>query len=186
MLFDEDSDVAVPECDGDSFYEVVNGQRIEVPPMGAFQTSLAATLLVSLGSFLRERKLGRVVGEMLFRLDAAKVLDRRPDVAFVSYKSWPKSRRVPSTAAWEVIPELAVEIVSPTNGAEDVVEKNIEYFNAGVRLVWVIFPEMQQAYVYTSPTAIRVVDRTGELDGGEVVPGFRLPLAELFETDETA
>jgi Uma2 family endonuclease len=121
--------------------------------------------------------------EMLFRIDAAANLQRRPDVAFVSYERWPRSRRVPEDAAWDVVPELAIEVVSPTNLAEDLLAKVGEYLRVGVRQVWVIYPAAAQVHVHESPTHIRVLGRGDELDGGPLLPGFRLPLAELFEAE---
>jgi Uma2 family endonuclease len=88
---------------------------------------------------------------------------------------------VPRTAAWAVVPALAIEVISPTDLAEEVVLKVREYFQAGVQLVWVVFPAEQQVYVYESPTKIRILSRVEELDGGSVLPGFRLPLTALFE-----
>jgi Uma2 family endonuclease len=88
---------------------------------------------------------------------------------------------VPDVAAWPVVPNLTVDVVSPTNTAEDVLAKVRDYFRTGVQLVWVVYPEDESVYVYTSRTSVRILDRTGELDGGDVLPGFRLALAELFE-----
>jgi Uma2 family endonuclease len=169
--------------DRDALYEVVNGQRVEVPPMGAFETDLASAFIEHLRRFARTRGLGRAVGEMLFLLDREADLQRRPDVAYVSYERWPRTRRVPSTPAWDVVPDLAVEVVSPTNTASEVVLKVRDYFRAGTRLVWVVYPSAEVVYIYTTPTSIRVVDRSGELEGGTVLPEFRLPLAELFEEE---
>src|SRR5688572_12345926 len=108
------ADITTPIA-GDTLYEVVNGQRREVTPMGAFETSLAKILLVHLDTFGLSQQLGEAYMEMLFLLDAAADLQRRPGVAFVSYGRWPKGRPVPRTAAWQVIPDLAVEVISPTN-----------------------------------------------------------------------
>ena len=74
--------------------------------------------------------------------------------------------------------------MSPTNTTDEVVVKIPEYFQAGVELVWVIYPEPTMVYVYESPVDVRLLARTDALDGGKVLPGFRLALAELFE-DET-
>jgi Uma2 family endonuclease len=174
-------ELAVPLGDSEALYEVVDGQRVELPPMGARETHLGSNLLVLLGSFGKAQRLGRTEGEMLFLLDAEAGLERRPDVAFVSYERWPRHRPVPTTAAWQVVPNLTVEVVSPTNTAAEVLRKVREYFRAGVQRVWVVYPDEEQVYVYSSPTSIRVLERSGELDGEEVLPGFRLPLSELFE-----
>ena len=84
-------------------YEVVDGQRVEVPPMGARETHLATILVSFLAPFARTQRLGRVEGEMLFLLDAQTDLQRRPDVALVSYDRWPRARRVPTTSHLTVI-----------------------------------------------------------------------------------
>jgi Uma2 family endonuclease len=77
---------------------------------------------------------------MLFRIDPARGLERRPDLAFISHERWPLERRAPMAAAWEVVPDLAVEVVSPTNTANDVQDKVRDYCRAGVRLLWVVYP----------------------------------------------
>lgn len=167
----------------DMLYEVVNGQRVEIPPMGAFQGDIASALCACLRPFARTHRLGKVVVEVLFNFGHATIPQRRPDLAFVSYERWPRGRQVPGTNAWDVVPDLAVEVVSPTNLAEDLVQKVSEYFEAGVRQVWVIYTNVRQVYVYETPTCIRVVAPDGALDGGAIVPGFRLALASLFEDE---
>ncbi|WP_435009421.1 Uma2 family endonuclease [Tundrisphaera lichenicola] len=92
--------------------------------------------------------------------------------------------RTPSVNAWDVVPDLAVEVVSPTNHAEEIPTKVREYFEAGVRRVWVLHLHESLVYEYDSPRAIRVLDRQDTLEGGVVLPGFRLALADLFEGPE--
>jgi Uma2 family endonuclease len=167
--------------DGDTLYEVINGQRVECPPRGARASDLSSNLSGFLWSFARAQRLGRVEAEMLFLLDSEVDLQRRPDVAFVSSERWPRHQPVPDVAAWPVVPNLTAEVVSPTNTAEQVLAKVRDYFRTGVQLVWVVYPEDESVYVYTSRTAVRILDRTAELDGGDVLPGFRLALEELFE-----
>jgi Uma2 family endonuclease len=85
-----------------------------------------------------------------------------------------------SANAWDVVPNLAIEVVSPTDSVEELEQKIAEYFRSGVQLVWVVHPTRSKIHVYDSTTQIRVLSRNDVLDGGTVVPGFRLPLAELF------
>lgn len=151
--------------------------------MGAYETDIASLLVAFLGPFARTQQMGRVVGEMLFVLNRTLGLERRPDVAFVSYQRWPRRRRVPRLRSWDVVPELAVEVVSPTNTADGVSIKVKEYFQAGVQLVWVIYPSIEMVHVYEALDRIRVVKRDEELDGGALLPDFRLPLAILFEEE---
>jgi Uma2 family endonuclease len=166
----------------DILYEVRNGQ-IKEKSVGVSECEIASILAQLLGAFVRSRRLGRVLAETLFRIDPAKDLQYRPDVAFVSHARWPFNRRVPKVAVWDMVPDLAIEVVSPTNAAAEVQEKVHDYFAAGVIKVWVVFPGQQQVYVYASPTQIQVVQLAEELDGGELLSGFRLPLATLFEDE---
>ena len=138
-----------------------------------------------MGPFARSNGLGRVFSEMLFLLDREADLRRRPDVAFVSAERWPVERRAPRTAAWEVVPDLAVEVVSPGDLAGDLRRKVEEFFRAGVRAVWVVYPELAKVDVYEGPKAVAILGRGDDLDGGGLLPGFRLSLDELFG-DEAA
>ena len=87
---------------------------------------------------------------------------------------------MPDDAISKVIPELAIEVLSESNTRREIALKLDEYFRAGVLLVWVIDPKKQTAEVYTSATKKKEMDKDGVLDGGKVLPGFRLVLKELF------
>ena len=122
----------------DKLYEVVDGERIEKPPTSVYSVLVASQLIRKLGRFADDQESGETVSEMLFRLplkeDANR--NRRPDVAYVSFDRWPSDR--PKTIrdnAWEVVPDLAVEVISPSDFAEASFHKLLEYFQAGVRLV---------------------------------------------------
>jgi Uma2 family endonuclease len=166
--------------DAAKFYEVVDGQIVENPPMGARESILASFLQDLMGPVARSNGLGRVVTETLFLLDRARKLKRRPDIAFVSIKRWSLKREVPDTESWDVVPDLTVEVISRTNSASAVASKIEEYFQAGVSLVWVIYPVASKIYVYDSPTCVRILQLGDELDGAGVIPGFRVPLSTLF------
>jgi Uma2 family endonuclease len=172
-----------PGWDSDAlkFYEVVDGRYVENPPLGAKESVLAAFLQDLMGPFARANRLGRVVPETLFWIDRGHNLKRRPDLAFVSDQRWPLRRRVPRTEAWDVVPDLAVEVVSESNTADAVAIKIEEYFQAGVRSVWVIYPVVSKVYVYDSPACVRILQLGDELEGGELLPGFRVALSTLFE-----
>ena len=89
-------------------------------------------------------------------------------------------RSVPREAAWDIVPDLAVEFTSPTDLIDDLMDKLAEYFAAGVRLVWVIHPKHRKIYAYASPASARILIPGDELDGGTVLPGFRVPVSDLF------
>jgi Uma2 family endonuclease len=168
------------EADAYDLYEFVDGKVVENPPMGAYESVLASLLHDCIGPFARERRLGQVVVETLFLIDPSKGLKRRPDLAFVSVERWPLRRRVPRTEAWEVVPDLAIEFVSLSNTADEVAEKIEEYFRSAVRQVWVIYPGTGKIYTYDSATSVQILEVGQDLDGGSLLPGFRLPLAVLF------
>jgi Uma2 family endonuclease len=167
--------------DEEALYEVVNGHRVELPPMSAYATWIASRLGQRLGPFTETHRLGTVVTEMLFIIDPERDVRRRPDVAFVAADHWPLDRDLPATGDWAVVPDLAVEVVSPHDLFKDVMAKVREYFQAGARQVWVILPEERHVYVYTSPTQVRTLTPADELDGGTLLPGWRLPVAHLFQ-----
>ena len=167
--------------DDEPSYEVIDGIRVELPPMSFFAKRLATVFSYKLESYGETQDRGFSVVEGLFGFTSPINRDRRPDVAFVTSQRWPRTRPIPHPDdVWEMVPDLAVEIVSPSDKAEDLLGKILEYFRAGVRLVWVVYPELSYVQVYESPTLIRGLLRTDTLDGGTVLPGFSLPLASLF------
>jgi len=170
---------AAPDLDG-MLYEVIDGRVVEKPAMSAFESVFASWLVNLMLSTGNVNQFGLVVSEVLFHLDPTRPRKRRPDVAFVSFERWPRDRPVPMNEAWEVVPDLAIEVISRSNTVSEVDEKLEEYFGAGVRLVWVVLPVPKKVYVYTSPTDVRILKSLDDLDGGPVLPGFRLPLGDLF------
>jgi Uma2 family endonuclease len=165
----------------DPLFEIIDGQRVDLPPMGTLATFVASELHITLGYFTRTQGLGRTVIEAMFELAINGGRNRRPDLAFVSYQRWPQTELVPEEGnAWPIVPDVCIEVVSPFDLVEDLLEKIDEYFRAGSRQVWVVFPKRRVVYVYDAVTQIRVLTRADTLDGGAVIPGFSLPLASLF------
>jgi Uma2 family endonuclease len=166
----------------DVLYEVVDNQVRELPPMGVRETHLASMIFRILSNFSWSHGLGQVESEMLFLLiPPPRDLQRRPDLAYVSFARWPRGKAIPTTPAWEVFPNLVLEVVSPSNWANEIIEKIENYFEAGVERVWVVYPTVKKVYVYDSPTSVQILTRAQTLDGGTVLPGFQVPLAEIFE-----
>jgi Uma2 family endonuclease len=164
----------------DGPYEVIDGRFTE-KTMGAYECWLAAVIYGVLNRYVEDNPCGRALIEMIFDFRPTIDRERRPDAAFVSFERWGRDRRIPRTRSWAVVPELAVEVVSPTNTADGVAEKLEEYFQVGAQRVWVIYPRQSKVYDYTSPTEVRVFGLGDVLDGGTLLPGFRLPLKSLFE-----
>jgi Uma2 family endonuclease len=157
--------------------ELVDGVLVE-KAMGFYESRLAAVLIVFLADFLKRRDLGIVLGaDATFRLAAGLV--RIPDVAFISWERFP-DRKLPPEPIPDVAPDLAVEVLSQGNTRAEMERKLREYFAAGARVVWYLDPEKRVASVFTSPEDMTEVDEDGVLDGGEILPGFRLPVREWF------
>lgn len=168
------------EKEPDFLHEVVDGRIVE-KRMGAYECWFASVIFGALDSFVKVNALGRVVQEMIFDLRPQLDRERRPDVAFVSSERWARDRRVPRARSWAVIPDLAIEVVSRTNTVDEVAEKLEEYFQVGVRQVWVVYPIQAKVYVYSSTTSVRIFARGDELDGDPVLPGLRVSVSELFD-----
>jgi len=146
--------------------------------MGVRESLLAFHLGGLLMPLVREQNLGIITGpdgsyEVLLGLV------RLSDVAFVSWDRLP-GRRVPDEPIPNVVPDLAVEVLSVSNTIGEMLRKRGEYFRAGVRLVWEIDPRARTVRVYTSEAAFTDLTAADTLDGGAVLPGFTLPLAQLF------
>ena len=151
--------------------------------MGAFAGLIASLLAHFLNSFALPQKRGLAVVEVVFRLRDNPRLERRPDVAFVAYDRLPNPViALEDPAVWEVVPNLAVEVISPSNTVDEIMQKIEDYFRSGVQQVWVIFPRQRQIYVYQSPQQVRILRQSDEIDGETVLPGFRLGVAALFAT----
>jgi Uma2 family endonuclease len=167
--------------DDEPLYEIIDGQKVELLPMSYFGSLTATRLTVEMGIFLKSHDEGHLATETLFHLALPIDRNRRPDVAFVSYQRWAKDREKDREEnAWNVVPNLGIEIVNPTDDAVELLDKIAEYFEAGVELVWLIYPHRFMVYVYESLTEVHGLTRSDVLDGGKVLPGFRLALQELF------
>ncbi len=158
--------------------ELIDGTLVE-KTMGYFEAWLASEILFLIRSYLEQHDLGIVTGpDGCLRLFPQQV--RVPDVAFVRRERLPDGR-VPREPIPSLAPSLAVEVLSKGNTRREMERKLREYFEAGVNLVWYIEPRTQTATAYTSPDHFTEIGVDGELDGGEILPGFRLPLKKLFD-----
>jgi Uma2 family endonuclease len=161
--------------DPEKRYEIVNGQPEEKPMPGGRHGVIAARLIIRLGGYVEAHQLGVVSAEANFQIGKN---ERIPDVAFVAAERVP-AEGAPETA-WPIAPDLAVEIISPSDLHEKSGEKVLEYLEAGVRQVWVISPGLRTVTVFRSPTNIRVFAGDDELTCEELLPGFRCALKDIF------
>src|SRR5436309_6780642 len=155
-------------------YELVQGELRKMSPAGADHGDVAASIVISLGSYVKARKLGKVyTADPGFYIERDPDTVRAPDVAFVS-----RERVVKTPRFFEGAPDLAIEVVSPNDTYMEVEEKALQLLHAGTRAVIVVIPKTQSARVY----------RTGKLEVltdaitvEDIIPGWRMPFSDVFD-----
>lgn len=173
-----ETDVAEIEATENRLCELVDGVLVE-KIMGYLESCLAVELVRVLANFVKPRKLGIVSGEAgMMRLFPGLV--RIPDAAFAGREKFP-NRRMPRESVPSLVPDLAAEILSEGNTAQEMARKLTDYFGAGVRLVWYFDPRQRTVQVFTGPTTGRLLHEHDTLTGGDVLPGFTLSLKEFFQ-----
>jgi Uma2 family endonuclease len=149
--------------------ELIDGILVE-KAVGHYESRVAAVLLHFIETYLDSHDLGICFGaDAMLRIVPGRV--RLPDVSFVSWNKLP-DRELPA--------EAIADLVSESNTPREMENKRRDYFQGGARLVWEIDPDTHSARVYTSPNQFQEFGPDGTLDGGDVLPGFALPLQRLF------
>jgi Uma2 family endonuclease len=188
----ETPDVGVPEKkvwtdeafmalpDDGHHYEIVNGELIDMGNSGALHGYVCSTLMILLGGYIRIQNLGAMFdSSTAFKMKNGN--KRSPDISFFAKERLQGMTELPS-GFLEGAPDLAVEVLSPGNTVEEIDEKIAEYFENGTRLVWVISPTQHYILVYRSAQEPdRLLKSANSLDGEDVIPGFTLPVADLFQ-----
>ena len=176
LLTAEDLPYVMPD---EMICELVRGELICESLPGELHGRVAATVLFHLAHFVREHRLGRIyAAETGFVLARGPDTVRGPDVAFVSADRAGGPRPGPF---FEGAPDLAVEVLSPGNTKREIADKTRDYFAGGAQAVWVIDPNAETATVHLPKRAPETLMQGSALDGGAVLPGFHLALAELFD-----
>ena len=164
---------------GETRYELIRGELKTMAPAGNEHGNLTMDFGTLLNVHVRANKLGKVyAAETGFKLTTNPDTVRAPDVAFVSQKRLDEVG--PAQGYWPGAPDLAVEVVSPNDLYTEVSEKVAEWLRASSKMVVVVNPRTQQVLVHLSPTKVDALGVGDTLEGGEVVPGWQLPIEELF------
>lgn len=158
--------------------ELVRGRVVREPAPGPAHGRLAARLAVRLGTFVENTASGVVLADTGFLLARDPDTVRAPDLSFVSADRIPEQGY--GAGFWPFGPDLAVEILSPSNKASDLQAKIGDYLAAGCHEIWVLDPAARSIATYGADRRVRVLSADEELDGGTLLPGFVLPLGELF------
>jgi Uma2 family endonuclease len=158
--------------------ELVDGTLVE-KAMGFEESRLAAELIYRVKSYLEKNDLGVCVGaDGMMRITPGLV--RIPDLSFIAWDRLP-GRETPQNPIPDLAPDLAVEVLSEGNTKAEMARKVREYFEAGVILVWLIDPKKRTAQVFSTIEKAVLIRSNQSLDGGDVLPGFVLPLAEFLD-----
>ena len=177
----EDDVIEIEERE-DRLCELIDGVLVE-KTVGYEESCLTVELIALIHNFVKAHKLGKVSGpDGMMRLFPGLV--RIPDVAFASSKRF--SQRRGSRKLPHLVPDLAVEVLSEDNTPKEMSRKLDDYFDAGVRLVWFVDPRKRTVQVFTDKKASKVLGESETLTGGKVLPGFSVPLKELFADVEAA
>jgi Uma2 family endonuclease len=160
--------------------DLVDGE-LEEHAMSKIANFVAARLFLRLGTYVESRGLGQaMVAETAFRCfphEPDRV--RKPDVSFLSTAKL-QGETIDDDCAFEAVPDLVVEVISPSDNYYQVAAKREDWLGAGVKLYWEINPDLGSVDVYTPNGPQGAVRRTGTLSGEPVVPGFAVPVADLF------
>lgn len=161
--------------------ELVKGEIIHMSPPGYLHGYVEGRFFRAIEAFVAQHKLGLVlVGEVGIYTGRNPDTVRGADVVFVSHQ---RMAQVQSESYLDVAPELIVEILSPNDSWSEVMTKLEEYFDIGVSTVWVADPSKQQVYVYRSLTDVQRFTGDASLPGGEALPDFSVPVADLFDIE---
>ncbi|MDQ3458220.1 MAG: Uma2 family endonuclease [Deinococcota bacterium] len=160
-------------------YELVRGELRKMAPAGHEHGGIVMNVSTPLDQHVRANDLGRVyAAETGFKLASNPDVVRAPDVAFVSRKRLEEAGD--TEGYWPGAPDLAVEVISPGDSYTEVEEKVVDWLEAGTHMVAVVNPRKRLITVYRSLSEVAVLTAEDSLDGGDVVPGWRVPVASLF------
>ena len=155
-------------------YEYVKGELVPMSPATRAHSRISVNVIRYLDRHVRENQLGEVHVEATFQVGERGL---KPDVAFVSTAGLDGDEN----KGFPIPPDLAIEVVSPTDAQSRVVDKAFAYLNAGTRLVWVLEPRSQTVTVYRSEKDMTLLTCEDTLTGEDVVPRFACPVSQLFE-----
>ncbi|HEX8565711.1 MAG TPA: Uma2 family endonuclease [Pyrinomonadaceae bacterium] len=158
-------------------HELVEGKLVKTMPAGFIHGLVTQELSYFVTDFVKKNRLGVVVAAETGFILTGKTF-RGADSAFISNEKLAEFGY--PEGFFPTAPDLAVEVASPGNSSEELIEKVDLYLAAGCRLVWVVYPKRKTVYVYRQTNVINILRESEVLEGGDVLPNFSLPLAELF------
>jgi Uma2 family endonuclease len=166
--------------DDEHRYDLIRGELIRMSPANYRHGILGMRIARKIADYADVHELGEVPSSK-----TGFILARDPDVVLAPDAAFVRLDRVPprdqQNRFAQLAPDLVVEVVSPSDLSRDVHAKVMEYLTAGVKLVWVVEPRNEDVTVYTPDRTARVLSSADVLDDGDVLPGFKLPIADIFK-----
>ena len=160
--------------------ELIRGVLCENMAAGGEHGEIVMNLGAQMMSFVKPRRLGRLAGsDTGVRLENDPDTVREPDLLFISAEKLPLNVRV--TQYYEVVPDIVLEVSSPSDSRADVYDKARMWHSHGVRLVWAAYPDTLSVDVHSEDGSIVTLNENDALDGGEILPGFTCPVSDIFE-----
>lgn len=160
-------------------YELLKGELKKMPPSGEEHGRITINFTTPLDQHVKANRLGVVyAAETGFLVSSNPDTVLAPDTAFISQKRFEEVGKV--KGYWPGAPDLVVKVISPNDTYSEVEEKALQWLNAGARMVVVVDPRKRTVTVYRSLTDITILTEEETLDGGDVVPGWRMPVGDLF------
>ena len=168
--------IAAPE-NRDRRFELINGEVVEVSPTEE-HGAIAARITIRIGVFVEQHNLGRVTIEPRHKMPEDDQNAYLPDVAFTN-----RETALPTVKRGAVprMPDLAVEVKSPDDSYRGMRDKAAYYIANGARMVWLVYPDKQIVEIYQPGVDLEILTENDSIDGGDVLPGFTLPVREVFD-----
>ncbi len=179
-VFTADDLLHLPEAPDGRCYELVEGRLYEMPPPGQRHGRVTLKIGILLEAHAQRHGLGRAIaGDPGFILARNPDTVRAPDVAYISYERLPADQEFPLQYN-DIVPELVVEVASPSDTSRHIQEKAESWLRAGVQTVWVVYPDTRQVTVYRAERDAVILQPDDTLDGSPALPGFTCRVAEFF------
>ena len=161
--------------------ELIRGVLCKTMPAGQEHGEIVVNLVIALGAFVKPRRLGRLAAsDSGVWLERSPDTVREPDIAYFSAARMPLGERITGYA--QVPPDLVVEVTSPSDSRRAANDKALMWLHYGVRLVWVVHPQTRTIEAHRQGQTVAVLSTEDALDGGDVLPGFTCPVADVFDT----
>jgi Uma2 family endonuclease len=158
-------------------HEISAGELLTLPPPKSLHSRICRSVFLKIEAALGPLGVSEAFQETGYILSRNPLTIRQPDVSVISPE---RIRAANPDSYFEGAPELAIEVVSPSDSAEDLDIKTKQYLQGGAQQAWILYPKTQSVHVFSRGAVLVILDRDQMLPGGDLLPGFSVPVASLF------